>query len=103
MTILAGHSPHEPVSPGWWCRPRGDVGPHAGAGLPASRAFGRYPGRKYEEIGHCPGRAVAEASVTGRSEAASRKGHRGMTSAVSYPRGGRSPDNPSATEEKRAN
>ena len=53
----------------------------------------RYPGCKVVEIGHCPGRAVADASATRRT------GSGGISAAVGCLRRGHSPDNPSATGE----
>ena len=48
--------------------------------------------------GIAAGRALTYASVTGRAKAASTRGRSGMSSVVGCPRGGSSPDNPSATE-----
>ena len=57
----------------------------------------RYPGCKWPEVGYCPGRAVADASATGRTKAATRRGSGGISAAVGCLRSGRSPGNPSAT------
>jgi hypothetical protein len=55
-------------------------------------------GVQMSEVGHCPGRAVADASATGRTKAATTRSRSDTCSTVGCLPRRQSPANPSATD-----